>query len=170
MGLRYLSPQVDAALRDVSARLGVEPDWLNRLIDFESGWDPQRIASNPDSTAKGLIQFIDSTAQHLGYENSADLIAREPTIIKQLQGPVYRYLAQFAPFPTAQSLYMSVFYPPARDWPPDQEFSERIQQYNPGIRTVADYVNKVEGRPGLGTVAILAAALLLGVGMYLYLS
>jgi hypothetical protein len=96
----------------------------------------------------------------MGYGSADDLVSRFPTIGAQLAGPVLTYLYPFKPFPTEQSLYMAVFYPAARSWPPGTAFSPAIQAVNPGIRTVADYVSKVNGtkvKLAVGGALILAA-------------
>jgi len=131
------------ALSEVSASLGLSPNDLFKLINFESKFDP--LAKNPISSARGLIQFTDSTAKSLGYKDSLDLVTKNNTIESQLYFPVLKYLSQFKPFPTKQSLYMSVFYPVARQWPLNKSFPDTVQKSNPGIKTVQDYVNKVEG-------------------------
>lgn len=133
-------------LSEVASRLQVDPSHLYRLINFESGWNPK--AKNPYSSARGLIQFIDSTARELGYENSLDLVEKNPTVEEQLAGPVYQYLKKYAPFPNEQSLYMAVFYPVARRWSLGTEFPEHVKKVNPGIEVVGDYVEKVRNKSG----------------------
>lgn len=130
------------ALAEVSNKLEVNPYWLYSLINFESKWNPK--ASNPYSSAKGLIQFMDATAKGLGYRDSQDLINTNPTIESQLRNPVYNYLKKYKPFPTKQNLYMSVFYPIARSWPVNAYFPQNVIASNPGIDTVQSYIDKVE--------------------------
>ena len=158
-----LSPSEDRALSDTANRLGVNKNTLFNLINFESNWKPN--AKNPYSSARGLIQFIDLTARGMGYSSSADLVAKNPTIEQQLRGPVYQYLKPYSPFPTQQSLYMSVFYPSYREVHPQTPFPSSVQKVNPNIRVVQDYVDKVnrksgdyviKGGIGLGTLMILA--------------
>lgn len=138
-----------AYLQLISQRLQVNYDDLYRLIDFESKFNPK--AKNPYSSARGLLQFTDSTAKSLGFKNSSDLIKQNPTVLTQLS-VVERYLSQFVPFTGKQSLYMAVFYPAARNWNPERVFPDSVRNVNPGINTPGDYVRKVEG----GTVAKLA--------------
>ena len=126
----------------IAGNLEVSPADLFKLIQFESKWDP--LAKNPRSSAKGLIQFTNATAKSLGFNDSLDLITKNPTITDQLP-IVEKYLAKFKPFGTKQSLYMSVFYPVARTWNENAEFPAVVQKSNPGIKTVKDYVRKVEG-------------------------
>jgi len=158
---------IEAALNEVSGELKIKPEDLRALISFESSWNPQ--AKNPKSSARGLLQFIDSTAQSLGYKDSADLVSKNPTAEAQLRGPVRKYLKQFAPFPSPQSLYMAVFYPAARYWEPSREFPDRIKKVNPGINTPLDYVKYVQRRintkkktlGGLGVVVFVLAAVII---------
>lgn len=143
-------------LSDVCAKLSCDPIWLDHLIAFESGWDPQRRAGMPYNQslldtgidhapryARGLIQFIDSTAQMLGYIDSQDLVLTNPTIEKQLSGPVYLYLRQYAPFVSEIDLFMSVFYPVARKWDLMHEFPDSVKAANPGINNPHDYLHHV---------------------------
>ena len=80
----------------------------------------------------------------------ADTLVNDfPTRVAQLNGPVYDYLKPWMPFSkTPQDLYMSVFYPKARTWPPSTEFPENVQDDNPGITTVQDYIDLVEKAKG----------------------
>lgn len=134
---------ISEAVNLVSKNLGIKPEWLRSLIKFESNWNP--VAKNPYSSARGLIQFIDKTAVSLGYKNSLDLVIKNNTIVKQLLGPVYSYLSRYKPFPTEQSLYMSVFYPKARYWDKKAFFPLHVMFVNPGIFQVEDYIKKVKG-------------------------
>ena len=130
-------------LQDVSKKLGVEPSWLWALIQFESAGNPA--ARNKISGARGLIQFMPATARELGYKSADEIVEKYPTFEKQLETPVYNYLKRYAPFPTKQSLYMSVFYPAARKWTPGSFFPALVRKQNPGIDTVQSYINHVEG-------------------------
>lgn len=131
--MNRLTDEQISALNETAIAVGASPASLYRLILFESGWNPA--AKNPNSSARGLIQFIDSTARDLGYTSSADLVARHPTIAEQLRGPVLEYLAQWGPYPNDQSLFMGVFYPAAINWPAGKEFPAWVTEANPGIRT-----------------------------------
>lgn len=68
---------------------GLDPDEIFPLIHAESGGDPS-IQNRQGSSARGLIQFLDSTAQAYGFKDSkefAALSAKEqaPYIIKYLK-------------------------------------------------------------------------------------
>lgn len=139
-----LNPAEQQVLFEISRALYiVDAQWLYDLINFESGWDPQ--AKNPVSSARGLIQFIDSTARSLGATDSTTLVRLYPDRISQLQGPVYQYLSQYAPFLTKQSLAMSVFYPAYRNVDPDTAFPDSVIRVNPGIVTPRHYLDMVFG-------------------------
>lgn len=148
------------ALQEVSASLGIDPNDLFNLIQFESKWNPK--AKNPYSSARGLIQFTDKTAQSLGYKDSLDLVTKNNSIESQLYFPVLQYLSKFKPFPTKQSLYMSVFYPVARNWPLNKQFPDTVKKVNPGIVTVADYINKIDGKAVAGIGGGLLSLMVIG--------
>lgn len=160
------------ALLEVAARLDVPAEWLYRIIDFESAgtWDP-KIRNKAGSSARGLIQFMDSTAKGMGYAGgSAQLVEEHPTVESQLLGPVYRYLSTWKPFKDRKDFYFSIFLPKYRksalttviyaDEPARQALFRR---QNPGIKTVGDYyarvqglVNKAAAAAGSGAVVIVA--------------
>lgn len=129
------------ALNEVAQKLAIPVEWLARLINFESRFNPR--AANPKSTAKGLIQFIDSSAKQIGFKNSQDLIDKLPGIADQLRFAVLPYFEQYKPYPTQQALYMAVFYPSYRLVSPNTVFPDSVRAVNPKINTVQDYINRV---------------------------
>lgn len=154
-------------LNSVSGVLNVNPDWLYKLIDFESNWKPDAI--NKKTIATGLIQFIPSTARQLGFKDSIDLIKQLPGINEQLEYAVKPYLIKYRPFISPQSLYMAVFYPAARFWDPNKKFPEIVTRYNPGIETPADYVSYVEKKKTIKTIATGSGGLIIFVSILLLL-
>jgi hypothetical protein len=151
-------------LIEVAQRLGAAPADLHALIQAESAWNP--VAYNP-SGAVGLIQFMPQTLKDLGLLSASlaervpahgavpeavkqevrkEFLTKYPTAEAQLRGPVTTYLSRYKPFPTRQSLYLSVFYPAFRNSPPDTAFPASVQAQNPGIVKVQDYVKHVEKR------------------------
>jgi hypothetical protein len=166
----------------VSTALNVPAEWLYRLVQFESGWEPQKRAYMPLNAAaikrdpkikpiyaEGLVQFTPDTARMLGFKDAHDLVTRQPTIETQLPGAVLDLLSRYKPFPTEQSLYLSIFYPAARNWPPNQMFSDSVRAANPGINTPQDYVNHVKGIK-LKSVAFAGIIILLLIGLFIYLA
>lgn len=141
--MKNLSPAEKTKLIAISQRLSVNPKLLWAVIQFESRWDPS--SKNPRSSAKGLLQFINSTARELGYTSSLNLITRNKTRLKQLD-VVYRYLKKYAPFTGVQSLLMSIFYPRFRKKHPQTVFPEHVRSANPGIVTIQDYLDYVGRR------------------------
>lgn len=157
-------------LETVSNKLKVNPAWLWSLIRFESKSNPA--ARNPITGARGLIQFLHSTARSMGFKDADDLVKKYPTFDKQLKGPVYTYLKKYAPFTSKQSLYMAVFYPAARFWSSSTYFPANVRTSNPGIDTVQDYINFVEGK-GKGKKSIdflIIAAFAAAAGIIYHLS
>jgi len=136
-----LSKRQNDILNTVSKKLNINPKHLKILINFESKFNPK--AKNPNSSARGLIQFTNNTAQKLGYKNSLDLINKNPTIESQLINPVYRYLNNLKPFKNANDLFLSVFYPAYRNKPINKKFPKIVRCYNPGINTPKDYIKKI---------------------------
>lgn len=132
-------------LNQVSANLGINPPDLERLVQFESKWNPS--IKNPLSSARGLLQFTDKTARSMGYTGSLDLVKKNPSRSGQLKNAVFPYLKRYSPFPNKQALAMSVFMPALRYSHPETVFPEWVRRSNPGIEKVKDYVNKVY--PGL---------------------
>lgn len=128
------------AARDI----GTDPYYLAALISFESQWVPD--IQNPTSSASGLIQFMERTAEALGTTTQA---IRDMTVAQQMV-LVRRYFSRSfsgrANYPTLQSLAMQVFYPAARSWTRSREFPQWVQDANPGIVTVGDYMRRVEQR------------------------
>jgi len=135
-------------IQEIAAKLGVNPAWLDALINFETGGSYDPLKKGPTSTgAHGLIQIINSTARtDFGYPDSLSLVQDYPTFDEQMDGIVYPYLKKYMPFKTQQSLYMAVFYPAYRFVPPDREFPMDVQKANPGIKTPQDYINFVNRR------------------------
>lgn len=61
---------VNAAIETAAARYGVSADALKVIALIESGGDPS--AKNPNSSAGGLFQFIDGTAEQYGLKDRYD--------------------------------------------------------------------------------------------------
>lgn len=124
----------------VAAGFGVSYDALAAVIGYESGWSPT--IKNPKSSARGLIQWLDSTARGLGYASSTDLVAKHPTVASQLSGPVKAYFRQYAPFRSDDEFIAAVLMPANRK-SMDKPFSASVIAANGGIRNLREYVGRV---------------------------
>lgn len=129
------------ALEGLSRNLDINASVLWLIINYESGWDP--LARHPTEGNRGLLQFTHTSARWLGFADADDLVRQHSTRLDQLLFPVQKYLFRFAPFPTDQSLFLSVFYPVAREWDLDRQFPSWVPDKNPGIYTPRDYINRV---------------------------
>lgn len=145
----------------LAEKLEVEPMDLFQLIHFETAGTFQTDVANPNSSAKGMIQFIDATAITLKhtdgtkYKSSQDLVNRCSTAECQLDipnkdnkfgGPVYQYLSRFGKFDSKEKLFMAVFYPEAIGKGKNYRFSESVSSVNGGISSVGIYIKRAEDR------------------------
>lgn len=163
-----LSSSEAAALATASGALGIPSDWLFAAINHESHWRPD--IKNPRSSARGLLQWIDSTAKGLGYAGSADLVAKNPTIESQLLGPVVAYLKQYSPIQSLDDLGAVIFYPSYRGRL-DDPLPDSVQTANPGIVTLRDYTRKyLSSTPASLTFGLGAAVVGLGAFGWWYYS
>ena len=124
------------ALNEISQRLGIKPEWLDAVIDFESGWDPSK--RNPNSSATGLIQFMDDTAKSLGVTTEE---LQGMSTDEQLKF-VEKYMSPHAgKMKSYQDVAMSVFYPEAIG-KQGFTFPDSVVKANSGIKTPEDYVER----------------------------
>lgn len=159
------SKTFDYALDSTASLLGMNREWLYNVIMMESTWNP---AAYNSSGAIGLIQFMPKTLKDFGMLSPAlaarvpdddrkvpedvkasvkkEFLAKFPDVVSQLFGPVTTYFKRYRTYPTEQSVYMTVFYPKNREASLDTVFNARVQAQNPGIKTVGDYVAKVQSR------------------------
>ncbi len=132
-----------ALVNEIAAEFGVHPSILAGIIQNESGWNPT--IKNPVSSARGLIQFIDSTAKSLGFPGgSAELVAKYPDIDSQLSGPVRAYYKKFAPYANENEFILATFYPAYRKKPLDTALPANVVAVNPGLNTIGDYVSRIK--------------------------
>lgn len=73
-GLASTSPAFRAALWRMASDRSWDVDAIATVMSIESGFKPG--AKNPNATASGLIQFIDSTARSLGIAGGAAEVRR----------------------------------------------------------------------------------------------
>lgn len=114
----------------ISKELGLNPDWLMAVMYMESRFNPN--AKNPNSTAKGLLQWIDSTSKSNFGIPSAEI----PTNPLRQLDFVYDYfkgrLSKTKP-QTFLDFYLMVFYPKAVNKPGNFKFSEQAVEKNKGL-------------------------------------
>jgi hypothetical protein len=97
-------------VNSVSTDLGINPNDLLRVIEFETGKSFSPAVKNPGSSATGLIQFLESTAKDLGTTTEA-LAAM--TAAEQMDF-VGKYLAPYkGKIKNFGDVYMAVHWPAA---------------------------------------------------------
>ncbi len=106
--------KVDGAFKgkvvEISQALAIDPNDLMAVMAFETGRSFSPSVRNPHSSATGLIQFMDATAQGLG--TTTDKLS-EMSAVEQL-GYVYAYLKPFrGRMADIYDLYMAVLWPKA---------------------------------------------------------
>lgn len=162
--MKLTGSQRSAAAR-AAQRLGIDVDWLLAVIQNESGGDPK--IKNPNSSARGLIQFTDSTARGLGYASSQDLVNRFPTFESQVEGPVVSYYRQYAPWGSRDEFLGTAFYPAYRRGKLDVVLPANVRAANPGFTTLRDYAKRVWARyKGIKIVETSTPILLVGLAAW----
>ena len=95
-------------VRAISTQMGIDPNWLMAVMNFESGMNHQAV--NPKSNATGLIQFMPSTARGIGTSVEA---LKAMTNVEQLDW-VLRYFRPYVGKMTSYiDVYLTVFFPAA---------------------------------------------------------
>jgi hypothetical protein len=108
-GARKLSPDDLRAFMAAADWIGINPDWLATIIQFESGFDPAK-PNAKGSGAIGLIQFMPPTARNLGTTTAA---LKGMTFKQQLEY-VKKYFAGWrGRLHSLEDAYLAVFYPKA---------------------------------------------------------
>ncbi len=90
----------------IGAELKIDPDYIATIISLESGFDPA--ATNADTEATGLIQFIPETAERLGTNVDA---LRRMTAEAQLQYVKTFYSRYAGKLRNVGDAYMATFMP-----------------------------------------------------------
>ncbi len=105
----YRAPFI-AKVQEISTKLGINPNWLMAIMNWESARTFSPSVKNPYSTATGLIQFMRATAIDLG--TTVEQLARM-SAIEQLDW-VYKYYARYrSKLNSYTDLYLTTFYPVA---------------------------------------------------------
>jgi hypothetical protein len=121
---------------EISEKLGVNPNWLMAIMNWESAGTFSASVKNPYSGATGLIQFMPATARDLGTTVEALASMSE---IQQLDW-VYKYYVRYkSKLKSYTDLYLTTFYPVAVGKPSDyvlgnSEFwIQKIAEQNPAF-------------------------------------
>lgn len=97
-------------IKEVSSRLGINPNWLMAVINFESAGSFSSSIKNPYTGATGLIQFMPSTAIGLG---TTVLQLSQMSAVEQLDY-VYKYYSTYKNKLNGYvDLYLTTFFPVA---------------------------------------------------------
>jgi len=103
-------PAFIAKVKEVSSRLGINPNWLMAIMNWESARTFSASVQNPYTNATGLIQFMPATAIDLG--TTVDQLA-SMSEIEQLDW-VYKYYVRYrSKLKSYTDLYLTTFYPVA---------------------------------------------------------
>jgi len=90
--------------------------WLMSCMALETGRTFSPSVKNPGSSAVGLVQFLERTAQYIGTSTAA---LRKMSAVEQLDY-VQRYLAPYSPrIRSLEDMYLSILWPTAVGKPLD---------------------------------------------------
>jgi len=103
-----VSPAFAEKVRQISARLGIDPNHLMGVMWCESRFDPA--ARNPVAGATGLIQFMPATAAGLGTDCEA---LRAMDAVRQLDYVELFFRPYASRCRTFADLYLACFFPAA---------------------------------------------------------
>lgn len=99
------SADVNAAIEQAAARHGVDRGALYRIAQMESGGNPR--AKNPRSSAGGLFQFIDSTANQYGLSDRFDPAQASDAAARLMRDNAAHLRRALGREPTAGELYLA---------------------------------------------------------------
>jgi len=127
-------------VKKISANLGINPNWLMAIINFESAGTFSPSITNQIG-ATGLIQFIPSTAKSLGTSTTE---LKKMTAVQQLDY-VEKYLKPYKnKFKSYIDVYFAIFFPLAIGKPDDWVIQAQgisaaaVYNSNPAFRVVKD--------------------------------
>jgi len=93
---------------EASARYGLPPEWLRGIADIETGGKFNADAQNPNSSAGGLFQFIDTTwAQYGNGANKHDAYASTDAAARLLLDNRNELKAKLGRDPSGPELYLA---------------------------------------------------------------
>jgi hypothetical protein len=127
-------------VKKISENLGINPNWLMAIINFESAGTFSPSITNKIG-ATGLIQFIPSTAKSLGTSTSE---LKNMTAVQQLDY-VEKYLKTYkGKYKSYIDVYFAVFFPLAIGKPDDWVIEAKgisassVYNSNPAFRVLKD--------------------------------
>lgn len=126
------------ATKEVGNRLGTDYRWLLNIMNSESRLNPH--AANPTSSARGLIQFMNTTARGMGLSSSDDFL--KMSAIQQLPY-VEKYFSPYRGRLNSMYDVTAAVFLPAFIGRPDEYIGDKFSKANGGIRTIRDYGNKL---------------------------
>jgi hypothetical protein len=92
-------------IEEQNAQAGLPPGYLTRTAQIESGMNPS--AKNPNSSATGLFQFIDSTRRQYGNFDPMDASASTAAAARLASDNKAALVRAFGREPTAGELYLA---------------------------------------------------------------
>ena len=101
------SPQVLQAINQAATRYGIEPETLIKIAKIESGGNPNARNPNPNSSAGGLFQFVDSTASRYGLQNKYDPYQASDAAARLTRDNANILAKGLGRMPTASELYLA---------------------------------------------------------------
>lgn len=114
-GIKKLSADDRQSIVDTAHAVGIEPDWLATIINFETGGTFSTTQKNAaGSGATGLIQFMPDVAQHLlGTDTPSEAITKlESMSFPEQMKVVEKYFAPHAgKMKSLSDAYLAVIYP-----------------------------------------------------------
>jgi hypothetical protein len=122
---------------EVSNKLKINPSWLMMAINKETGGTFSPSIKNRTSSASGLIQFMEATANSLG-TTTAKLRAMS---FNQQMDYVYLYFKPYSgKLKSFYDVYLAIFFPVAIGKPDSWNFPNWVRNANKGLDTNKDGV------------------------------
>lgn len=113
---KKVSDEFAARVINISAEIGIDPDWLMACMHFESAGTFSPSVRNKYSGATGLIQFMPKTAIRLG--TTTDELAAM-SAVDQLEYVRRYFLPYKGRLKSLEDLYMAILWPRAIGKPVD---------------------------------------------------
>ena len=145
--IRQLTDSEKNAIAIFAGRIGVTPELVAKMIAVETAFTMSPVIHNPlpNQSARGIFQFIDSTAYGLGFRDSLDLVTQNPTIESQLD-VAYRMFKPYLPFKNEYEFTMANFIPTHRKDSPLKRLDSIKKSYadaNPHLTYLGDYYKTI---------------------------